>query len=116
MVGVQLEPVKRRKDPAHGTVAPAGKKSDAGNSTEQIERRLRTSLAEVEDLSWIQPPLELLHQLGTLVAPRSGVEEDNNGAASGARDRLQEETWLVTGRLSFHLGLIQRSLIDDKVH
>ena len=108
-IRIQLEPVKCRKDPADGTVSPTGKKTDPGNSTEQIECRLRTSLAEVEDLSRIEPPLELLHQLGTLVAPRSGVEEDNNGAASGAWDRLQEETRLVAGSLTFHLGLGNKS-------
>ena len=107
MVRIQLEPIQGGEDPANGSVTTTGKQPDPGNSTEKIEGGLWTSLTQVEDLSWIQPPLELLHQLGTLVAPGLGVEEDDNWAASGTWDGLQQETRLVTRHLSFHLGLIQ---------
>ena len=47
------------------------------------------------DLSRIEKPLKLLHQLLALIAPGLGVEKDDYGTTVGQGDRLQQERRVI---------------------
>ena len=64
---------------------------DGGRKTGNNSPLARSSLSEIEDLSRVQQPLELLHQLGALVAAALGVQEHDDGLHVGRRDRLDGE-------------------------
>ena len=55
----------------------------------------RTALGEVEDLARVEEVLELLHELGALIAARFGIDEDDERLDDGRRDRLDDETALL---------------------
>lgn len=67
-----------------------------------------SSLGKIENLSWIQEPLEFLHQFSSLVASRFRIEEDDDWPTAGHRDRLDDERpQAAVARVTFFLRLVR---------
>ena len=93
---VNLHLIQDRQQPTHCPITAASQQLDARNLPEHLNGRLGTALRQIEDLSRVQKPLELLHELGALVAARLWVQEHQDGRYGGRRDRLDTEwAWIL---------------------
>lgn len=79
-------------------------------------RHTRPAKRQVEDLTWIQEPIEFVQQLGALVAPTLWVDEHDDRLRSRRRNRLHDENLAgVAVRVMVNDHVMRRPVGDDDV-
>lgn len=91
--------VQDRQHPSHGPVAAARQHPEIRDFFVQFQTHFRTAPAQVEHLSGVQVPLELLQQLYTLIAAGFRVNKYYHRLDVQRRDRFDHEQLVLFVRL-----------------